>query len=74
MQYTTFTHDEHSYKHKIYGLSSMLDKYSVSNVALNLNDKEEFLKGQPHFVAQVTEDIVIVKNPSNRNIMKMNIT
>ena len=52
----------------------MLDKYSVTNVALNLNDKEEFLKGQPHFVAQVTEDIVIVKNPSNRNIMKMNIT
>ena len=64
-QYATSTHDEHPYKHTIYGLSSMLDKYSVFNVALNLNDKEEFLKLQPPFMAQVTEDIVIVKSVSN---------
>ena len=67
-QYATSTHDEHPYKHTIYGLSSMLDKYSVSNVALNLNDKEELLKLQPPFIAQATEDIVIVKSVSNENV------
>lgn len=46
----------------------MLGKYSVSNVALNLNDKEEFLKLQPPFIAQVTEEIVMVKAVSGENI------
>ena len=71
-QYATSTHDEHPYKHTIYGLSSMLDKYSVSNVALNLNDKEEFLKLQTPFIAQVTEDIVIVKSVQMLSIIIFN--
>lgn len=66
--YAISTYDEHPYKHTIYGLSSMLDKYSVSNVALNLNDKEELLKLQTPFIAQVTEDIVIVKSVSTENV------
>ena len=68
--YAISTYDEHPYTHTIYGLSSMLDKYSVSNVALNLNDKEELLKLQTPFIAQVTEDIVIVKSVSKHAYAK----
>ena len=67
-QYATSTHDEHPYKHTIYGLSSMLDKYKISNVSYNLNDKEELLKLQAPFIAQATEDIVIVKEISNEKV------
>ncbi|MBQ5663139.1 MAG: hypothetical protein IIV19_01775, partial [Bacteroidaceae bacterium] len=67
-QYATSTHDEHPYKNTIYGLSSMLDKYNIPNIALNLNDKEEFLKLQTPFIAQVTEDIVIVKEISDEKV------
>ncbi|MBE6303261.1 MAG: hypothetical protein E7089_04935, partial [Bacteroidales bacterium] len=56
-QYATSTHDEHPYKNTIYGLSSMLDKYNISNVSYTLNDKEELLKLQAPFIAQVTEEI-----------------
>ncbi|MBE6304140.1 MAG: hypothetical protein E7089_09470, partial [Bacteroidales bacterium] len=56
-QYATSTHDEHPYKSTIYGLSSMLDKYNISNVSYTLNDKEELLKLQAPFIAQVTEEI-----------------
>ena len=49
-QYATSTHDEHPYKHTIYGLSSMLDKYKISNVSYNLNDKEELLKLQENII------------------------
>ncbi|MBR2606648.1 MAG: thioredoxin domain-containing protein [Bacteroidaceae bacterium] len=67
-QYATSTHDEHPYKNTIYGLSSMLNKYNISNIALNLNDKEEFLKLQTPFIAQVTEEIVIVKEISDEKV------
>lgn len=67
-QYATSTHDEHPYKNTIYGLSSMLDKYKISNASYNLNNKEELLKLQVPFIAQVTEEIVIVKEVSNENI------
>lgn len=67
-QYATSTYDEHPYKNTIYGLSSMLDKYGIPNVSYNLNDKEELLKLQVPFVAQVTEEIVIVKEISSENV------
>ncbi|MBR2606352.1 MAG: thioredoxin domain-containing protein [Bacteroidaceae bacterium] len=67
-QYATSTHDEHPYKNTIYGLSSMLDKYNISNVSYTLNDKEELLKLQAPFIAQVTEEIVIVKAVSNEKV------
>ena len=46
-QYATSTHDEHPYKNTIYGLSSMLDKYNISNVSYTLNDKEDNIVTDP---------------------------
>ena len=58
--YTEEIYQENPYKHTLYGLSILLKKYKVDNFAIRVDDKHELMKGGVPFIAEVSDDLVIV--------------
>lgn len=66
--YTEGIFQEHPYKYSLYGLSKLLTKYHVSNEAMRLEDKNSIEHIDVPFIAEVSNDLVIVKSVNNDQV------
>lgn len=66
--YTEEVYQENPYKHTLYGLSVLLKKYKVDNVAVRVDDKHELKEEAVPFIAEVSGDLVIVTSINNDKV------
>lgn len=66
--YTCELFDGHPYKNSLFGLYKMLEEYNVQSEALRMENKDDLNQLQPPFMAQVSDDLVVVKSISNDRV------
>ncbi len=60
LSHTNKVYNEHPHKNNMFGLSKMLTDYGVENMGVKLNDKDEISNLEAPFIAQSSNDLVLV--------------
>lgn len=66
--YSTKLYEEHPYRNTLYGLSSLLSKYHVTNQGLRITDKSSISKLPCPCIAQFSNDFVLVTKISSTHV------
>lgn len=67
-RYADKLYEEHPYKYTLYGLARLLDEYQIENQAFRITHKNELEKLSTPFLAQISNDFVIVNELTQQEI------